>query len=176
MADWQLNRQVLGVQVRRLFTLAGLVIVVMGIMVALMAKGSPRAASKPLKAPDLIGVVDDSFTEKVTQNAMTTQQMELVTLRKELANLTKTLATLKTAQEEALASQKDVLRGEFNEQLKQVASIVKEEKASTPTPGIKNATLWHGGVSQGLMVQGCPVRHAFTWYRFVSEALVRLPT
>ncbi|MFW2535229.1 TrbI/VirB10 family protein [Legionella sp. 28fT52] len=162
MADWQLNRLIKGIQVRRLITLAGLVIVGMAIMTAFMAKGAPRAANKPLKAPDLTGIVDDSFTEKVTQNAMTAQQVELVALRKELAALTKTLATFKSAQEEALATQKDVLRGEFNEQLKQVAAKVEEDKASAINPAIKNATLWHeAGVSgaYGSGVTGTPRIH-----------------
>ncbi|WP_245953942.1 TrbI/VirB10 family protein [Legionella donaldsonii] len=162
---------------RRLFTLTGLLVVVIAIMTALMVKGSPRVASKPLKAPDLIGVVDDSFTEKVTQNVMTNQQMELVALRKELANLTKTLATLKSAHEEALASQNEVLRGEFNEQLKQVASIVKEEKASAPTPGIKNATLWHGaGTSDayGSMALSTPRIHMVSFRKRAPRSSSRL--
>lgn len=141
MADWQFNRLIKGAQWRRLQWVLVAVLALVALLSVVMAQGGSNAPSKKETPADLTGLVDETFTEQVAQNAMLTQQQTLEGLKNELATLSKTLTEMKAGQQTQLQQQGESLRAEFSEQLLQ-ALAVKPAPTEQPT-AIKNDTLWH---------------------------------
>lgn len=141
MADWQFNRLIKGAQWRRLQWVLVAVLALVALLGVVMAQGGSNAPSKKETPADLTGLVDETFTEQVAQNAMLTQQQTLEGLKDELATLSKTLTEMKASQQTQLQQQGESLRAELSEQLKALAA--KSAPAEKPAV-IHNEALWHG--------------------------------
>lgn len=142
MADWRLNRFIKGLQWRRLQWALAAALTLVALFGVLMAQGHSNTQSPKDTPADLTGLVDEAFTEKLSQNAMLNQQQALEGLKEELSTLSRTLSEMKESQQGQLQQQSDSLRAEFSEQLQ--AMTAKPAPAERPA-AIKNETLWHQG-------------------------------
>ncbi|WP_419421561.1 hypothetical protein ACNVED_16375 (plasmid) [Legionella sp. D16C41] len=106
MARWQLNKQVLGRQVRTLIVVGSGLLCLVAVMIVLLAEGRPKKSEAQKKSVDLTGIVEESFTEAATDNALTAQQTELQSLKKQLGELTLYLKTMNDAHQKELQAQK----------------------------------------------------------------------
>lgn len=74
MASFNLNQTIKNLQKRNLMLfIAGLLLVVL--MMGLLISGGPKSTSKPLdEKADLVGVIDENFSDANTVSALTSQQ------------------------------------------------------------------------------------------------------
>lgn len=86
MASWQWNKMIKGRQVRTLIVAGSCLIFLVAMMIALLADGHPKRAKVLKKSVDLTGIVEESFTDAVADNALTAQQTELESLKNKSAN------------------------------------------------------------------------------------------
>jgi len=61
---------------------------ILTLVIALLAQGKPSVKENK-EAVDLVGIINESFTEKNTESAMTEQQVELESLKEQISNMTK---------------------------------------------------------------------------------------
>ncbi|MFO9619902.1 conjugal transfer protein TraB, partial [Legionella pneumophila serogroup 1] len=84
MASWQWNKMVKGRQVRTLIVAGSCLFFLVAMMIVLLADGRPKKTQVLKKSVDLTGIVEESFTDAVADNALTTQQTELESLKKQI--------------------------------------------------------------------------------------------
>lgn len=141
MADWQLNRRIKGRQMRTLFVVACVLLLLFTMLCVLLADSHPKKSNTSQDAVDLTGIVDESFTEAATDNALTAQQLELESLKTQLSELTLTLKTMSESHKKELLSQKE----ELSSQMATLAMANQEAgSAGASVAALKNPQLWHG--------------------------------
>ena len=92
MASFNLNQTIKNLQKRNLMLfIAGLLLVVL--MMGLLISGGPKSTSKPLdEKADLVGVIDENFSDANTVSALTSQQAELDSLKSQIKLLQESMA------------------------------------------------------------------------------------
>ena len=92
MASFNLNQTIKNLQKRNLvFFIAGLLLVVL--MMGLLMSGGAKSTSKPLdEKADLVGVIDENFSDANTASALTSQQAELDSLKSQIKLLQESMA------------------------------------------------------------------------------------
>ena len=71
-----------GRQVRTLIVTGCGLFFLVAMMIVLLADGRPKKTQAQKKSVDLTGIVEESFTDAVADNALTAQQTELESLKK----------------------------------------------------------------------------------------------
>ena len=146
-------------------------------MIVLLVDSRPQKTSSLKKSVDLTGIVDDSFTEAASDNALASQQTELESLKKQISELTHTMKTMGDEHQKQLQAQKE----EITSQLTSLA-LANQQKTNTPEnqnnspnelKGVQNPELWHNpntyamnNTTQGSMMSlsDAPVRiHAVSF-------------
>ena len=90
MANWQWNKMVKGRQTRTLIVAGSCLLLVLAMMIVLLVDSRPQKTSSLKKSVDLTGIVDESFTEAASDNALASQQTELESLKKQICHFQKT--------------------------------------------------------------------------------------
>jgi conjugal transfer pilus assembly protein TraB len=92
MASFNLNQTIKNLQKRNLVLfIAGLLLVVL--MMGLLMSGGAKSTSKPLdEKADLVGVIDENFSDANTTSALTSQQAELDSLKSQIKLLQESMA------------------------------------------------------------------------------------
>ncbi|USQ15573.1 conjugal transfer protein TraB (plasmid) [Legionella lytica] len=154
MANWQLNKLVKKVQIRRLLLIGGSLIMGFFVVFALMAGGHAKKKPQAQESADLTGIIEESFTEEVAQNALTAQQTEVELLKKQLSELTRNIKKMNEEHQFELKTQKD----ELSAQLASLATA-KQESAERPEAEsqlpselnqAKNSGFWHSANSYAM--------------------------
>jgi len=177
MANWQFNKMVKGRQVRTLIVAGSCLLLVLAMMIILLVDSHPQKTSSLKKSVDLTGIVDESFTEAASDNALAAQQTELESLKKQISELTHTMKTMGDEHKRQLQAQKE----EITSQLTSLA-LANQQKTNTPEnqnnspnelKGVQNPELWHNqntyamnNTTQGSMMSlsDAPVRiHAVSF-------------
>ena len=148
MANWQLNKLIKRVQIRRLLLIVGGVFFCCVMIFALMVDGHSQKKPQKQESADLTGIIEESFTEAVAQNALTAQQTETESLKKEISQWTKKFKTMNEEHQQQLKE----LKEEFSAQLaavtntKEEASQKLEQENQLPNElsQVKNPEFWHG--------------------------------
>ena len=147
MANWQWNKMVKGRQIRTLIAAGSCLLLVLAMMIVLLVDSHPQKTSSLKKSVDLTGIVDESFTEAASDNALAAQQTELESLKKQISELTNTMKTMGDEHKRQLQAQKE----EITSQLTSLA-LANQEKTNTPEnqnnppnelKGVQNPELWH---------------------------------
>ena len=117
MASFNLNQTIKNLQKRNLVLfIAGLLLVVL--MMDLLMSGGAKSTSKPLdEKADLVGVIDENFSDANTVSALTSQQAELDSLKAQIKLLQESLA--KSEKEQIVAT------NNLSKQLKETLSNPK---------------------------------------------------
>jgi conjugal transfer pilus assembly protein TraB len=146
MANWQWNKMVKGRQVRTLIVAGFGLFFLIVVMTVLLADGRPKRNATLKKSVDLTGIVEESFTEALADNALTTQQTELELLKKQISELTLNIKSMAEAHQKELQAQKEKLASQVHElvlanQEKQIST----EQQSNPSElkEVQNPQLWH---------------------------------
>ncbi|MCW8419991.1 MULTISPECIES: TrbI/VirB10 family protein [Fluoribacter] len=177
MANWQWNKMVKGRQTRTLIMAGSCLLLVLAMMIVLLVDSRPQKTSSLKKSVDLTGIVDESFTEAASDNALASQQTELESLKKQISELTHTMKTMGDEHKKQLQAQKE----EITSQLTSLA-LANQQKTNTPEnqnnspnelKGVQNPELWHNpntyamnNTTQGSMMSlsDAPVRiHAVSF-------------
>ncbi len=177
MANWQWNKMVKGRQTRTLIVAGSCLLLVLAMMIVLLVDSRPQKTSSLKKSVDLTGIVDESFTEAASDNALAAQQTELESLKKQISELTHTMKTMGDENQKQLQAQKE----EITSQLTSLA-LANQQKTNTPEnqnnspnelKGVQNPELWHNpnthamnNTTQGSMMSlsDAPVRiHAVSF-------------
>ncbi|WP_115711868.1 TrbI/VirB10 family protein [Legionella sainthelensi] len=177
MANWQWNKMVKGRQTRTLIVAGSCLLLVLAMMIVLLVDSRPQKTSSLKKSVDLTGIVDESFTEAASDNALASQQTELESLKKQISELTHTMKTMGDEHQKQLQAQKE----EITSQLTSLA-LANQQKTNTPEnqnnspnelKGVQNPELWHNpntyamnNTTQGSMMSlsDAPVRiHAVSF-------------
>ncbi|WP_131783636.1 TrbI/VirB10 family protein [Legionella gresilensis] len=147
MANWQWNKQVKAHQVRTLFIAGGSLVVILIIMVSFLVEGRPKKTTSAKSSLDLTGIVDESFVEAASENALTAQQGELEALKKQMSELALMIKTMDEAQARQLQLQKDELNSKVNALILAHQEKRKAKKLNHQIPSevseVQNPKLWH---------------------------------
>jgi conjugal transfer pilus assembly protein TraB len=127
MANWQWNKMVKGRQTRTLIVAGSCLLLVLAMMIVLLVDSRPQKTSSLKKSVDLTGIVDESFTEAASDNALAAQQTELESLKKQISELTHTMKTMGDEHKKQLQAQKE----EITSQLTSLA-LANQQKTNTP--------------------------------------------
>ncbi|HHT9922940.1 TPA: TrbI/VirB10 family protein [Legionella pneumophila] len=146
MANWQWNKMVQGRQVRTLIVAGCGLIFLVAMMIVLLADGRPKKKFAAKKSVDLTGIVEESFTDAVADNAMAVQQTELESLKKQVSELTLNMKSMAEAHQKELQAQKEELTSQVQELV-----LANQEKQSHSEPQdnpselkeVQNPQLWH---------------------------------
>ena len=137
MANWQWNKIVKGRQVRTLIVAGCGLFFLVAMMVVLLADGRPKKTQALKKSVDLTGIVEESFTDSVADNALTAQQTELESLKKQISELTLNIKSMGEAHQKELQAQKEELTSQVEELV-----LAHQEKQISTEPQ-HNPQLWH---------------------------------
>lgn len=124
MANWQLNKIVKGRQIKTLIFVVGGICIMLAIIILLLVNGHSKKPKTTKNNVDLTGIVDESFTEEATDNALTSQQTELESLKKQISELSAHMKTMNEEHQKALEMQKEEIASTLSN-----LAIEKEEKA-----------------------------------------------
>ncbi|SEG42182.1 conjugal transfer pilus assembly protein TraB [Legionella quinlivanii DSM 21216] len=144
MANWQWNKRVKGRQLRTLMVAGGGLFFIIVMVIVLLADGRPKKHSVVKQSLDLTGIVEESFTDAVAENALTAQQTELESLKKQINELTHNIKAMDEAHQKELKAQKEELTA-----VQALALINQDKRNSEPqnTPDelkdVQNPQLWH---------------------------------
>ncbi|HHF7375642.1 TrbI/VirB10 family protein [Legionella bozemanae] len=146
MANWQFNKKVKENQIRTLIGVGCIVFFIIAMMIVLLAEGRLKKTATTKKSVDLTGIVDDSFTDAVADQALTTQQTELESLKKQISELTQNIKTMGEAYQKELQAQKEELTAQVHE-----LALTNQEKQShlehqnnpSELNEVQNPQLWH---------------------------------
>lgn len=173
MADWQLNRRIKGRQMRTLLVVTLVLLLLLSVLCVLLADSHPQKSSAVESTVDLTGIVDESFTEAATDNALTAQQLELESIKTQLSELTRTLKTMNESHQKDLLAQKEALTSQLA-----TLTMTKPESENVPieaqvsSDALKNPQLWHGGnvlamntsqPSAGMLTDAAPRIHTVSF-------------
>ncbi|HAU0213691.1 TPA: conjugal transfer protein TraB [Legionella pneumophila] len=146
MANWQWNKMVKGRQVRTLIVAGGCLFFIVAMMIVLLADGRPKKNIAAKKSVDLTGIVEESFTDAVADNALTAQQTELESLKKQISELTINIKSMGEAHKKELQAQKEELTSQVQELV-----LANQDKQINQEPQnnaqelnqVQNPQLWH---------------------------------
>ncbi|AOU90884.1 TrbI/VirB10 family protein [Legionella anisa] len=144
MASWQWNKMVKGRQVRTLIVAGSCLFFLVAMMIVLLADGRPKKTQVLKKSVDLTGIVEESFTDAVADNALTTQQTELESLKKQIGELTQNIKSMGETHQKELQAQKEELTSQVQELV-----LAHQEKRQEPQNNpqelnqVQNPQLWH---------------------------------
>lgn len=146
MANWQWNRTVQGRQVRTLIIAGCGVLALVALMIVLLADGHPKKSHSAQKSVDLTGIVEESFTDAVADNALTAQQTELESLKKQISELSLNIKSMDEAHQKELQAQKEELTSQVHElvlahQEKQTSTEIQNNPQELKE--VQNPQLWH---------------------------------
>jgi conjugal transfer pilus assembly protein TraB len=147
MANWKINTRIKSTQIRTLIGVLSMFILIVAVVIGFLAQAQPKKSTASQKPVDLTGIVEESFTDAVADNALASQQSELQSLKKQITELTQNIKTLAKDHKKQLHIQKK----EFNAQLTSLAQAkqepVKSENQTNPMPSelmnSQNRELWH---------------------------------
>lgn len=146
MANWQFNKKIKGRQVRTLVVVGCIVFFIIAMMIVLLAEGRPKKTTTK-KSVDLTGIVEDSFTDAVADQALTSQQTELESLKKQISELTQNIKAMGEAHQKELRAQKEELTAQVHELVlaNQERKTNSEEQNNEPSElnEVQNPQLWH---------------------------------
>ena len=146
MANWQLNKQVLGRQRRTLIVAGCAFTLVLTIMIILLADGRPKKPASSNESIDLTGIVNESFTQAAGEHAMIAQQSELESLKNQLSELTHTIKMMGDEHQKQLHAQKEELTSQLTAlvlESHQKTNTDTEEKKPAGLNDVQNPQLWH---------------------------------
>ncbi|MDF1931909.1 hypothetical protein PGH45_20030 [Legionella pneumophila] len=106
MANWQWNKMVKGRQVRTLIVVGCGLFFLFAMMIVLLADDRPKKNLEAKKSVNLTGIIEESFTDAVADNALTAQQTELESLKKQVSELTLNIKSMAEAHQKRIASAK----------------------------------------------------------------------
>ena len=113
--------------------------IVLALVIVFMSQGKAKqGASK--QTVDLIGVVDESFTEANTESAMTAQQSELEDLKVSLDKMFKKIESMNDAKSKEVSLLEKKLQN-VTKEINDLKSVKKEK--SIDVAEIQNPKLWH---------------------------------
>ncbi|HHF7365625.1 TPA: TrbI/VirB10 family protein [Legionella bozemanae] len=144
MANWQWNKMVKGRQVRTLIGVGCITFFIIAMMIVLLAEGRPKKTATTKKSVDLTGIVEESFTDAVADQALTSQQTELESLKKQISGLTQNIKAMVETHQKDLQVQKEELTAQVQELV-----LANQEKQSNQQNNpselneIQNPQLWH---------------------------------
>ena len=146
MANWQWNKKVKGRQVRTLILAGCGLFFIVAMMIVLLADGRPKKNIAAKKSVDLTGIVEESFTDAVADNALTAQQTELESLKKQISELTLNMKSMGETHQKALQAQKEELTSQVHElvlanQDKQIST--EQQNNAQEVNQVQNPQLWH---------------------------------
>ena len=146
MANWQWNKMVKGRQVRTLIAAGSCLFFLVVMMIVLLADGRPKKNLAAKKSVDLTGIVEESFTDAVADNALTSQQTELESLKKQIGELTLNIKSMGEAHQKELQAQKEEITSQVQElvlahQDKQINS--DQQNNPQELKEVQNPQLWH---------------------------------
>ncbi|WP_131784077.1 TrbI/VirB10 family protein [Legionella gresilensis] len=146
MANGQLNGLVKSRQMRVLLLVGCSLIVIVAIIITLAFNGRPKKTAATQKAVNLTGIVDESFTDAVADNALTAQQNELESLKKELKDLTQHIKVMGEEHQRQLQEQKEELTSQLTTLMlasQEKTSSTKQQVPSAALSDVQNPKLWH---------------------------------
>ncbi|HHS8465259.1 TPA: TrbI/VirB10 family protein [Legionella pneumophila] len=146
MANWQWNKKVKGRQMRTLMIAGCGLFVLVALMIVLLADGRPKKSRSAQTSVDLTGIVDESFTDAVADNALTAQQTELESLKKQISELTLNMKSMGEAHQKELQAQKEELTAQVHELvLAHQEKQISQEPQNNPQElnQVQNPQLWH---------------------------------
>ncbi|MCW8445704.1 TraB/VirB10 family protein [Fluoribacter gormanii] len=146
MANWQWNKRVKGRQVRTLIVVGGCLLFIVALMIVLLADGRPKQNRLANKSVDLTGIVEESFTDAVADNAIAAQQTELESLKKQIRELTLNMKSMGEAHQKELQAQREELTSQVHELvLANQEKQTSEQQSNEPSElkEVQNPQLWH---------------------------------
>ncbi|HHW4982766.1 TPA: TrbI/VirB10 family protein [Legionella anisa] len=147
MANWQFNKKVKGRQVRTLIGVGCIVFFIIAMMIVLLAEGRPKKTATTKNSVDLTGIVEESFTEAVAEQALTAQQTELESLKKQISELTQNIKAMGEVHQKELQAQKEELTAQVHELVlaNQERKTNSEQQNNEPSElnEVQNPQLWH---------------------------------
>jgi len=139
MADFTKNKRVYSKQMKVMVAVIVAISLILTLVIALLAQGKPSVKENK-EAVDLVGIINESFTEKNTESAMTEQQVELESLKEQISNMTKKFDSIS----EAKSKENSLLQDKLKALSEQVDHLKEAKKETAPlNPELKNPTLWH---------------------------------
>ncbi|QLZ68940.1 IncF plasmid conjugative transfer pilus assembly protein TraB [Legionella sp. PC1000] len=179
MANWQLNLIIKSRQVRTLIVVGSAILLILAILVSLYVEGRPKKTPAIEKPVDITGIVDESFTEAVADNALTVQQTELESLKKQISELTSNIKKMSEEQQKQLRAQKEELTAQISTMV--LAHQEKEKGSELPqNPSqelkeVRSSEFWHhpntyamNGVSKSIsmaLADGAPRIHTVSFHK-----------
>ncbi|HHF7368358.1 TPA: TrbI/VirB10 family protein [Legionella bozemanae] len=146
MANWQFNKKIKGRQVRTLVGVGCIVFFIIATMIVLLAEGHPKKTTTTKNSVDLTGIVEESFTDAVADQALTTQQTELESLKKQISELTQNIKTMGEAHQKELQAQKEELTAQVHELVlanQEKQSHLEHQNNPSELNEVQNPQLWH---------------------------------
>tara|TARA_Y100001968_G_C19452440_1_gene769658 strand:+ start:27 stop:1349 length:1323 start_codon:yes stop_codon:yes gene_type:complete len=145
MADFTKNKRIYSKQMKVMIGVVAAISIVFALIIGLLVESKPSKKTNK-EAVDLVGVINESFTEKNTESALSAQQIELEGLKEQLAHMSKKFDSINDAK-----SKENNLLADKVKALSEQITYLKEEKkeAKAPTQELKNPTLWHANNDKG---------------------------
>lgn len=139
MVDLNKNRMVYKKQLQTMGVFILVVSIILALVIVFMSQGKAKQVAGR-QTVDLIGVVDESFTEANTESAMTAQQTELEDLKVSLDKMFKKIESMS----ETKSKEVSLLEKQLQDVTKEITDLksVKKEK-SIEVSEIQNPKLWH---------------------------------
>ncbi|STX81464.1 conjugative transfer protein TraB [Legionella busanensis] len=146
MANGHFNKLVKGRQIRTLIVAGSCLFLIVALMVVLLVDGRPKKSAAIKKAANLTGIVDESFTNAIADNALTAQQSELESLKKELKDLTKHIKAMGEEHHQQLQAQKEAFTSQLTTLMlanQEKATPTEQQNTSAELQDVQNPKLWH---------------------------------
>lgn len=137
MANWQWNKLVKGRQIRTLLITGCGFLFLIAMMIGLLAEGRPKKLKTLKKPVDLTGIIEESFTEAASDNALATQQTELESLKKQIGKLTLRIKSMGETQQNQLQAQKEAFASQVQE------LVVAQQEQQSKSADLKETQPWH---------------------------------
>ena len=156
MVDFTKNKRVSSSQMKVMIAVVAGISIVLLLVIALLVEG--KSSKKTNKnAVDLVGIINESFTEKNTESAMTAQQLELEGLKEQISTMNKKFDLMS----EAKSKENTVLQKKVKALSEQVTHLKEPKKeALQPKGDLKNPTLWHNNPNQQGQYRPAVFQHA----------------
>ncbi len=146
MANWQWNKMVKGRQVRTLIVAGCGLFFLFAMMIVLLADDRPKKNLEAKKSVNLTGIIEESFTDAVADNALTAQQTELESLKKQVSELTLNIKSMAEAHQKELQAQKEELTSQVQELVlanQEKQSNSEQQDNPSELKEVQNPQLWH---------------------------------
>ncbi|KTC83365.1 conjugative transfer protein TraB, partial [Legionella cherrii] len=146
MANWQWNKRIKGRQVRTLIVVGGCLFFIVALMIVLLVDGRPPKKLSANKSVDLTGIVEESFTDAVADNAMAAQQTELESLKKQISELTLNMKSMGEAHQKELQAQREELTSQVHDLVlanQEKQNSEQQENEPSELKEVQNPQLWH---------------------------------